>query len=91
MTERSTALEATKVGEFTYENGVVSGPVEYMLERGNARLDRILRGEDSVFNAGCRFNPEVSTENLVLVSLQTDYAGWRGTRELVKRTKGTSR
>jgi hypothetical protein len=75
----------TTVGEFTYEDGTVTGPAEYMKERGNTRLKKILDGEDHVFNAGARFSPMTSTEKLVLVSLQTDYAGWKGTRELLKR------
>lgn len=70
-------------GAFTYntETNVVSGPAEYMKEQGNARLDRILAGQDVVFNMGCTRSPSV--EMAVLVSLQTDYAGWKGTRQLL--------
>lgn len=71
-----------KVGEFTLENGTVSGPAEYMRERGNERLERIMSGTDTVFNFGCRQSPNVETA--VLVSLQTDYAAWRGTKALLK-------
>jgi hypothetical protein len=76
----------TTVGEFTFADGVVTGPGEYMRERGSERLDRILRGDDAVFNAGARFSAE-SAEKLVLVSLQTDYAGWKGLRSLVAVTR----
>ncbi len=72
----------TTVGEFTFADGVVSGPAEYMRERGSERLDRILRDDDAVFNAGARLGGK-SAETLVLVSLQTDYAGWKGLRSLV--------
>ena len=73
----------TTVGKFTFEDGAVSGPAEYMRERGNVRLDRILRGEDTVFNAGCQFAPNgTPTVTLVLTSIQTDYAAWLGSRSL---------
>jgi len=71
------------VGAFTYnrETGEVSGPEEYMRERGFARIARIEAGQDVVFNMGCTRSPNVETA--VLVSLQTDYAGWKGTRQLL--------
>lgn len=74
-----------EVGAFTYENGVLTGPVEYMAERGNARLDRILSGQDAVFNFGCTRAPSV--EQAILVSLQTDYAGWKGMRGLCRGSR----
>ena len=73
------------VGAFTYEDEVVTGPAEYMRERGNARLAKILAGEDTVFNAGCQFSPGSDTATLVLTSLQTDYANWLGSRSLLER------
>lgn len=71
------------VGRFSYnrETGEVSGPEEYMRERGFARIARIESGNDVVFNMGCVHSPNVETA--VLVSLQTDYAGWKGTRQLL--------
>lgn len=76
---------STKVGEFTYADGVVSGPAEYMRERGNDRIERILAGTCSAFAAGVRFGAGVDTATLVLTSLQTDYAGWKGLRSMVAR------
>ncbi len=76
---------STIVGEFTYQDGVVSGPAEYMRERGNGRIERILEGTCSVFNAGARFSAGTDTATLVLASLQTDYANWRGVREFLVR------
>ena len=74
---------ANTVGAFTFEGGIVSGPAAYMAERGNARLDNILAGGDTVFNAGTRFAPQgTSVATLVLVSLQTDYAAWLGAQSL---------
>lgn len=76
-----------EVGAFSYdtETKTVSGPAEYMRERGNERIDRITSGKDTVFNAGVRFSAEPA-EKLLLVSLQTDYAGWKGTRELLAKS-----
>lgn len=79
---------ATKIGEFIYADGVVTGPREYMLERGNARIEQILEGACPVFNAGVRFSAETGTVTLVLTSLQTDYAGWKGLRSLVASARG---
>jgi len=71
------------VGQFTFntETNVVEGPAEYMREQGSARLERIMSGNDVVFNMGVTRSPDVYTA--VLVSLQTDYAGWKGTRQLL--------
>ena len=70
------------VGEFSIDTdtSTISGPAAYMRERGNDRIDRIAAGQDTVFNAGCRFSPDMYTA--VLVSLQTDYAGWKGSRQI---------
>ncbi len=38
------------VGQFTYEDGILLGPRDYMQEQGNTLLDRILAGEDTIFN-----------------------------------------
>lgn len=42
----------------------------------------------TVFNAGCRFSPDIYTA--VLVSLQTDYAGWKGARQLKAAVGGAA-
>lgn len=70
-----------EVGKFIYANGVVSGPAEYMRERGSAKLDDIEAGNSHVVNYGL-MHSKGSVEQLVLVALQTDYAGWRGLRGL---------
>lgn len=74
-------MSKIEVGEFSCEGGTITGPKDYMEERGSARLERILDGDDAVFNAGCQFGGG-SPERLVLVSLQTDFAAWKGTRAL---------
>jgi len=73
-----------KVGAFTYEAGKVSGPSEYMNEQGSAKLEEIQSGKSAVFNFGCTRckGTEVELARLVLVTLQTDYAGWRGMKTL---------
>ncbi len=69
-----------QVGQFSIESGVLSGPKQYMEEKGRARLERILTGEDVVFNASLFYSPDAETG--ILVSMQTDYAGWLGQKEL---------
>lgn len=69
------------VGAFYYEAGSIFGPAEYMREQGNAKLDGILAGTDAAFNVSAHQSPNVETA--VLVSMQTDYAGWLGMRQLL--------
>jgi hypothetical protein len=68
------------VGEFTFdfEAMTVSGPASYMQERGDAHLAEIKAGRDPVVNSG--YSPDPITG--ILVSLQTDYAGWRGQKQM---------
>lgn len=72
-----------KVGAFTMERGVVSGPADYMAARGNARLRRIEAGQDVVFNYGISRGVSGNVETTVLVSLQTDYAAYLGEQEML--------
>jgi len=51
-----------------------------MEERGSDRLDKIMSGQDTVFNAGFLHAPDIETA--VLVSMQTDYAAWKGQQSL---------
>jgi hypothetical protein len=67
------------VGRFTYEDGILCGPRDYMEEQGNALLDTILAGEDTVFNMTADQSPGI--EMAILVRLQTDYAGWLGLKQ----------
>jgi hypothetical protein len=66
------------VGRFTLNDGTLTGPADYMAEQGNAKLDRILRGADTVFNMTAHLSPDVETA--VLVHMQTDYAAWHGSK-----------
>jgi hypothetical protein len=70
------------VGHFTLEDGLLCGPRDYMEEQGNALLDKILVGEDPIFNMTKDQSPDIETA--ILVRLQTDYAGWLG----LKQAKG---
>jgi hypothetical protein len=73
------------VGHFTYEDGILLGPRDYMLAQGNVLLDNILAGEDTIFNMTKDQSPDVETA--VLVRLQTDYAGWLGLKRAEKWLK----
>ncbi len=66
-------------GQFSIEEGVLTGPRKYMEEQGNALVDKIMAGEDMIFNMTSGQSPDV--EVAVLVRLQTDYAGWIGFKE----------
>ena len=67
------------VGQFTYEEDLLLGPRDYMEEQGNPLLDKILAGEDTLFNLTKDQSPDVETA--ILVRLQTDYAGWLGIKQ----------
>ncbi len=75
------------VGAFTIKDGSLYGPKEYMDEQGNAKLDEILGGVSVVFNTSMRLNPHQDIETAILVALQTDYAGWKGTKQLLDSLK----
>lgn len=69
-----------EVGRFALIDGnTVEGPGNYMADQGNALVDRILAGEDCIFNMTAHMSP--SAEIAVLVRLQTDFAGWKGVRQ----------
>lgn len=70
-----------KIGEFEYKDGSVYGPKSYMLEQGNAKLDAIMSGQAAGFNAMLAARPDISPVQMVLVALQTDYAGWIGMKQ----------
>jgi len=73
------------VGAFTYHpDGSIEGPAQYLEEKGNDTIEKINAGKNHVFNFGCR-NPNADTVTLLLVALQTDYAGWLGMKGLVKK------
>jgi hypothetical protein len=67
------------VGQFTYEEGILCGPRDYMEEQGNALLDKILAAEDTIFNMTKDQSPDIETA--ILARLQTDYAGWLGLKQ----------
>jgi hypothetical protein len=73
---------AKTVGQFTIDNGEFSGPAEYMLDKGDVRLNAILAGADPIFNATAHLSPDVETA--ILVAMQTDYAGWNGARQFMR-------
>ena len=69
-----------QAGRFHIENGMIYGPATYMEEQGNARLERLLSGNDEVMNRVLMYQPDI--EMAVLVLMQTDYAAWAGEREV---------
>jgi hypothetical protein len=80
--------EPTRVGAFSIDlaTGTVIGPAAYMAERGSAKLREIEVGRCPVVNYAPTGTP---IGQLVLVSLQTDYAAaWLGQQQL---TRGLAR
>jgi hypothetical protein len=77
----------TEVGEFTLTaDGTVTGPAEYMGERGKEKLREIEQGRCPVFRFGASGLPgsSPSPEVALLVAVQTDYAAWKGARTFRK-------
>lgn len=77
------------VGRFTIDGETLSGPAEYMREQGDARLAEVLAGKNEVFNMTAHLSPDVETA--LLVNLQTDFAGWLGTRQMMEWLKRPAR
>ena len=67
------------VGHFTLENGILCGPLDYMEAQGNLLLDKIVAGDDPIFNMSKGQSPDIETA--ILVRLQTDYAGRIGLKQ----------
>lgn len=74
-----------QIGSFRWENGSVVGPAAYMAERFDAVVEEIKAGRNAVFSS-----PFASSNVAVrlLVAVQTDYAAWKGQREMVARLGG---
>ena len=73
------------VGRFTYDPATnqVAGPSAFMTDMGSKKLDAIANGTDAGFNAMVACAPSGSDPaTLVLVALQTAYAGWLGQKEI---------
>ena len=79
---------AATAGRFTIEGDSITGPGDYMNEQGNAKLDKILAGNDTVFNMCVGYSPNI--EVAICVALQTDYAGWLGFKEMMAYSKPRS-
>jgi len=73
--------ERRRVGVFVYEDGLVQGPSDYMMERMDAMLEKIRNGDSAVFNHGMA-QPNPDWLMVTLVALQTDYNAWKGMRAL---------
>jgi hypothetical protein len=71
------------VGQFTWNlDGSISGPATYMQEQGSAWIARVNAGDlPMVVREGYRQNGG-NVELAILVGLQTDYAGWKGYRQM---------
>lgn len=78
---RKQAQVKKQVGQFTlFEHGSLEAPTLYWDEQGRNRLAKILSGQDTVFNMGASLSPDLETA--ILVSLQTDFAAWKGSKQL---------
>lgn len=74
------------VGEFTYySDGSLEGPALYLEVRGNDFIKQLNRGDSAVLRMGLMQGSDPVTA--FLVALQTDFAGWKGTRQLVNSLK----
>ncbi len=91
MTNTAITAPATApvtVGEFTFDpaTSTVSGPASYMRSADYARcIAGIQNGTDHTFRAAMEHSP--TAEIALLVTIQTDYAGWHG-METFNRMRG---
>jgi len=71
------------VGRFTYDEttGKISGPADYMKEAFPARIASIEAGTDVVTTKGYELNGG-DIVLAILVSVQTDYAGFAGYKSM---------
>jgi hypothetical protein len=75
-------------GRFSYDpaTGAVTGPADYMASEHYARrMAAITEGRDAVTGFGYAQHGDLI--KAVLVSLQTDYAAWKGMRDFGRRLK----
>lgn len=76
----------TAVGSFTFDSadGTISGPAEYMRSDDYRRcIASIENGTHHTFRAACEHSP--SFEVALLVTIQTDFAGWHGAETFNRR------
>ena len=78
-------MEKITAGNFKIEGNSIEGPGDYMKEKGNALLDNILSGKDTIYNMTYHLSP--SLEMAVCVRLQTDYAGYLGMKQVQRWIK----
>lgn len=74
-----TTHTATTVGRFTFDSAdsTVSGPADYVSsDQYKALIRSIEGGTNHTFRAACEYSPDFVTA--LLVTIQTDYAGWHG-------------
>ncbi len=85
---QTTGNPITTVGEFTFDSttSTISGPASYMKSDDYARcIASIQNGTSLTFRACTEHSP--SFEVALLVTIQTDYAGWHG-METFNRARG---
>ena len=76
------------VGEFTFDpsDSSISGPASYMRSEDYRRcIQSIQDGSNTTFKLACEHAP--SFEIALLVTIQTNYAGWHG-MEVFNRSRG---
>lgn len=81
-------MTVTRVGEFTFddETSEVCGPAEYIRSTEYRRcIASIEGGTHYTFRAACEHSPDFVTA--LLVTIQTDYAGWHG-MQVFNRQRG---
>ncbi len=70
-----------EIGKFKIVDDALYGPESYMNEKGNAKVDAILAGNDAGFNAMIQARPDIAIEQMICTALQTDFAGWLGMKQ----------
>ena len=71
------------VGKFSWDGQTITGPRDYMEDPGG--FPKVKADLESGRNAIIGAAPiGTDTVTLMLVAIQTNYAGWKGTRDLLR-------
>jgi len=80
-----------RVGEFTFDGQYVTGPKDFMESESWRHLrEQIAHGQNAVLNYAISSGQSPSVEVALLVTIQTHYAGWRGTRDFLRTVGGAN-
>lgn len=69
-----------KCGQFELTDEGLIGPAEYLDARGHV-VEQMIAGNHAGYNVALQARPNDDPLQVLLVMVQTDYAGWKGTKQ----------